>query len=208
MQQNLFLAGRPKLSTVALLLLATGCSARVDLASERQNSNSAENTPSGDGGSGADGASSSLQRTSGYVCPDTCTTTWFRANADSNSGPVSLAPGEEAWYCFGSHVSLSQPMLMTAFIPLIDNTTMLHDMALNKMSVSQTAGGYSLCPTVDPNATLVYEWAPGTNPETLSPGSQIPFDPGDFQLRVHYRNVTNTVMQGDTSGIGVCVCPM
>lgn len=98
-------------------------------------------------------------------------------------------------------------MQMTAFIPVIDDTTMLYDFAFYKMSVSQVNGTYSLCDSLTvPNGQVLYQWAPGVGPETLPAGGGIAVDPGDFQLKVHYIDPTANGLS-DTSGVGVCVCP-
>jgi hypothetical protein len=212
---------------LAVLLLAAGCSSRVDLADERASGSAAAGAPAAsDSGSGAEGGTSSSGGTGGagtggsmHHHPSTggtggtsgaaiacCSVLEFRAQSDASGAPVYLDPGTERMDCFGYHVSTTEPSLFLAFGVLIDNELMLHGLEFVKVDEPQVNGSYHVCSNSEPAGEQLYHWAPGTGPLTLPAGSEIPIGAGDFQLRVHYINATDQVLR-DSSGVGACVCP-
>jgi hypothetical protein len=208
-------------ASVAVLLIGAGCTSRVDLAQERASSAAAaapgeplDATSDVGGGSsagGSGGSAGSAMRSDAsteFECAaPLCMSLPIRAQTDPTHTPYQIAPGEEAYECFGYHIG--QPEMqaqIVAFSPLIDNPQIVHGFDLFAASTRQVNGSYAICTDAPPQGVRVYHWAPGTGPLVLPSGSEIPLE-WDAVLAVHYIN-TSGAQQFDTSGVSACVCGM
>jgi hypothetical protein len=141
-------------------------------------------------------------------CGAGCGPIEFRAGHDPSGGPLTIEPGTETEICFGFHVDGTTLRQVTTATPLLDDTAVVHDMALFQMNAPEVNGSAQNCPTVTstappPGGTLVWSWMPptrGTGPVSFD----IP--PGDFELAVHYVNIDAFPHVNDTSGASVCAC--
>jgi Copper type II ascorbate-dependent monooxygenase, N-terminal domain/Copper type II ascorbate-dependent monooxygenase, C-terminal domain len=150
---------------------------------------------------------------------ESCTTS-SSSSSSSSGGPITCVPdiqlrGKTAWtmpktttdeyVCIGVDVAVSEKRHITAILPAIDNSTIVHHVLLY-----ETASAYD--PTPAPcgaggpaNGRLVSVWAPGGQAVEMPEEAGMPLTgTTHYMMQVHYSNLTQLDGQVDFSGFDLC----
>ncbi|MFT3765235.1 MAG: peptidylglycine alpha-amidating monooxygenase [Minicystis sp.] len=117
------------------------------------------------------------------------------------------ADQHDVYVCYGVDVPAGDKKNVTAFVPRIDNTKIVHHVLLYQSDTPvsptpETCGGTV---TVGQGKQLVYGWAPGGKPFELPADVGIPMDATThYYVQVHYNNIQGLVGEQDTSGFDLC----
>ncbi len=95
---------------------------------------------------------------------------------------------------------------ITAILPRIDNSTIIHHMLLlqSPTAVSPTP---STCGFTQAEWKLLYAWGPGTPPHVLPQAAGFPLNANEevhFVIQIHYNNLQGLVGETDLSGMDLC----
>lgn len=111
---------------------------------------------------------------------------------------------EDLYACYGFDVTPAQKSQITAIVPRIDNSTIVHHMLLFQADASsssvptQCSGGAFA-------GRLLAVWAPGGQPMELPPEVGLPIEgTTHYTIQIHYSNLMHLDGQKDTTGYDLC----
>jgi Copper type II ascorbate-dependent monooxygenase, N-terminal domain/Copper type II ascorbate-dependent monooxygenase, C-terminal domain len=108
----------------------------------------------------------------------------------------------DVYMCYGIDVTVTEKRHITAFVPKIDNTKIVHHIVLFQTDTAQPAGP-AACNSS--NGRIVSVWAPGVNGFELPPEAGLPLEgTTHYLLQVHYNNLQRLEGEADASGIDLC----
>jgi hypothetical protein len=132
---------------------------------------------------------------------------------------LTLSPSEpwempqdttDEYVCWGIDLTRPTPTHITAFVPKIDNTELVHHVVMYEASSSYSAkptpcsGGSAL------SWRMVLGWAPGAQGIELPPEAGFPIattGATHYVVQMHYSNLTKKAGLKDTSKIELCTSP-
>jgi hypothetical protein len=115
-----------------------------------------------------------------------------------------LMPQDESdvYICYGIEVNVAEKRHITAFVPHIDNSKIVHHMLLFQTDAAQPAGPL---PCNSTSGRIISVWAPGVKGFELPPQAGMPLQgTTHYLLQVHYNNLQGLSGEKDASGIDLC----
>lgn len=108
----------------------------------------------------------------------------------------------DEYICAGIEVSATQKRHITAFIPHIDNSKIVHHIVLYQADTAQPAGPV---PCNGTPGRIVSVWAPGVQGFELPKEAGIPLEgTTHYLLQIHYNNLQHLSGETDASGFDLC----
>ena len=115
-------------------------------------------------------------------------------------------PTNDFYICFNFKSPFAANELATGFMPIVDDTRVIHHWILYASTQNLTDGSTTsncVLPTVSSSDTMIAGWAPGGQPTILDPDVGLSMQYPYFQLQVHYNN-QRYADAADASGVGIC----
>jgi hypothetical protein len=127
----------------------------------------------------------------------------FHARKDASGAKFPVPEGTiDLYECFAFKVDVPAGVQATRFVPMIDQSRVVHHYILYKMMVSQADGATSPCVGLHRDGIFLDGWAPGQSGVTLPDDVGMDIGTGDFMMEIHYNNFGASTE--DATGIKVC----
>lgn len=108
----------------------------------------------------------------------------------------------DVYICYGVDVTVAEKRHITAFVPKINNTKIVHHIVLFQTDAAQPAGPVTCNAS---SGRIVSVWAPGVKGFELPPEAGMPLQgTTHYMLQVHYNNLQGLEGEADASGIDLC----
>jgi mono/diheme cytochrome c family protein len=108
----------------------------------------------------------------------------------------------DEYICAGIEVTAAEKRHITAFIPHIDNSKIVHHIVLYQADTAQPAGP---APCGGTPGRIVSVWAPGVKGFELPKEAGIPVEgTTHYVLQIHYNNIQHLEGETDASGFDLC----
>ncbi len=128
-------------------------------------------------------------------------------NIKPSSAWTMPADQSDIYVCYGFDVTAGDRKNVTAFVPHIDNTKIVHHVLLyqSDTAVDSTPTACGGTVAVGQGKKLLYGWAPGGVPFELPAEAGMPMDAtSHYYVQVHYNNLDALVGETDSSGFDLC----
>jgi hypothetical protein len=112
----------------------------------------------------------------------------------------------DEYVCYGFDLIAPTKKHITAVIPKIDNTRIVHHILLMQADSTVSSTPYACSEGAVARYRLLYGWAPGVGAFEFPPEAGLPAEPGNahFVVQIHYNNVAG--LSGETDGSGFDLC--
>src|SRR5499427_7050203 len=162
--------------------------------------------PGSGGGVGSGGGAAGSTGGGGAASCTVTHTMTAHAMGNMTAKYVVPNPTNDFYVCFNFKSPFAPGELATGFMPIVDDTRVIHHWILYASTQNLTDGSISnncVLPTVSSSDTMIAGWAPGGQPTILDPDVGLSVEYPFFQLQVHYNN-QRYADAADASGVAIC----